>query len=73
MQIIQTKIGDIKPYTNNAKQHPEGQVLLISESIKRFGFVNPIVVDVIVERYCNFVGNNEIIKNGESILWKENL
>lgn len=63
MQIIQTKIGDIKPYTNNAKQHPEGQVLLISESIKRFGFVNPIVVDkanIIIAGHGRYLGAQKL-------------
>jgi len=33
------------PYANNAKQHPDTQVAQLSESIKKFGFVNPILVD----------------------------
>lgn len=51
MQIKQISIGEIKPYKNNAKQHPPEQIRLVAESIKRFGFVNPIVVDI----------NNEIV------------
>jgi len=36
---------NIKPYENNAKKHPEKQVELIANSIKRFGWQQPIVVD----------------------------
>jgi len=33
------------PYENNAKLHPERQVQLIANSIKEFGFQQPIVID----------------------------
>ena len=38
-------IGTISPYGKNAKKHPDDQVLLIANSIKEFGFNQPIVVD----------------------------
>lgn len=40
------------PYTNNPKEHPDGQVQKIASSIKNYGFDQPIVVD----------GDGEIIK-----------
>lgn len=39
------KIADIKPYEKNAKKHPKNQVEKIANSIKRFGFAQPVVVD----------------------------
>lgn len=36
---------DIKPYPNNAKKHPESQLKQIAESIREFGWQQPIVVD----------------------------
>ena len=39
------KITDIKPYPQNAKKHPKKQVEQIAESIKAFGFNQPIVID----------------------------
>lgn len=36
---------NIQPYADNAKKHPEKQVQLIANSIKRFGWQQPIVVD----------------------------
>ena len=41
----------LKPYKNNAKVHPEAQIQQIINSIKEFGFNNPILIDE----------NNEII------------
>lgn len=38
-------ISEIKPYLNNAKKHPESQVKKVADSIKAFGFNQPIVVD----------------------------
>lgn len=35
----------VKPYENNVKVHDEDQVAKIAESIKKFGFDQPIVVD----------------------------
>ena len=45
MDIKQRKIDDIKPYEKNAKKHPEKQLKQIANSIKEFGFNQPIVVD----------------------------
>ena len=45
MNIIEMKIGDIIPYHKNAKIHDSIQVDNVAESIRRFGFVQPLVVD----------------------------
>lgn len=45
MEIKEIPVGRIKPYENNAKLHPEYQVEKIANSIKRFGFKQPLVVD----------------------------
>lgn len=39
------KIENVKPYELNAKNHDESQVEKIANSIKEFGFDQPIVVD----------------------------
>ncbi len=36
---------ELKPYSKNAKKHPQKQVEQVAESIKRFGMNQPIVVD----------------------------
>jgi len=38
-------LHEIKPYENNVKQHPIKQLESISNSIKQFGFKQPIVLD----------------------------
>lgn len=38
-------ISLIKPYPKNAKQHPKRQIEQIANSIKEFGFNQPIVID----------------------------
>lgn len=45
MKIKEIAIDLIKPYERNAKKHPKSQVKQIAESIKEFGFSQPIVVD----------------------------
>lgn len=36
---------DIKPYPKNAKTHPDSQLKQIADSVKQFGWQQPIVVD----------------------------
>ena len=45
MNIQQIPINDLKPYPHNAKKHPAEQVEHIANSIREFGFQQPIVVD----------------------------
>lgn len=39
-------LGDLIPNERNARTHPEEQVEQIAESIRKFGFTNPILADV---------------------------
>ena len=39
------KIIDLKPYKKNPRVHSEQQVMQIADSIKRFGFTVPILID----------------------------
>ena len=39
------KIDKLKPYENNARTHSEAQVEKIANSIKEFGFINPVIID----------------------------
>ena len=38
-------IGDLIPYARNARTHSEAQVALIADSIREYGFTNPVLVD----------------------------
>jgi len=44
-QVKDTKITDITPYGNNPKDHPQKSIEKIAESITKFGWQQPIVVD----------------------------
>lgn len=39
------EIKKIKPYKNNAKNHPTDQIQKIANSIEKFGFKIPILID----------------------------
>ena len=39
------KIDKLNPYKNNARTHSEKQVEKIANSIKEFGFINPVLID----------------------------
>lgn len=45
LQITYVPTTSLMPYDKNAKRHPAKQVKLIANSIKEFGFQQPIVVD----------------------------
>lgn len=45
MDIVYLPPGDLTPYTKNAKKYPDDQVRHIANSIREFGFRQPIVVD----------------------------
>src|SRR5580704_15410563 len=38
-------VGELAPYPNNARTHSRKQIRQIAESIKRFGFTNPVLID----------------------------
>ena len=37
--------GSLTPYANNARKHPKAQIKQIADSIKAFGWVNPLIID----------------------------
>lgn len=45
MKIEQLKTIDLIPYVRNAKEHTDKQVELIANSIRKFGWTQPIVID----------------------------
>ena len=55
MDVKNIPLDDIVPYAKNAKKHDKTQIKNVAESIKQYGFVQPIVVDrdgVIVIGHC---------------------
>lgn len=63
MKIIKVNIDNIKIYKNNAKEHPEWQIEQIKNSIKEFGFNDPIAIDennVIIEGHGRYIALKEL-------------
>ena len=55
MRIENRRLAELTPYRANAKKHDAVQVANVAESIRQFGFVQPVVVDrdgVIVIGHC---------------------
>lgn len=55
MNVVYKKLSQITPYDKNAKKHDKTQIANVAESIKQYGFVQPIVIDadgVIVIGHC---------------------
>src|SRR5262245_10661027 len=45
MKIDYTPVRELQPYANNARTHSRRQVRQIANSIKKFGFCNPVLID----------------------------
>ena len=45
MEVINVPVRDLIPYEGNAKLHPDDQVEHIANSIREFGFRQPLVID----------------------------
>lgn len=45
MQIQEIELSELKPYEKNAKKHPAEQVEHIANSLREFGWKQPIVID----------------------------
>lgn len=45
MTVVNKPAAELKPYGKNAKKHDKKQIANVAESIKQFGFVQPIVLD----------------------------
>ncbi len=45
MKIEYTLVNDLRPYPNNARTHSKKQIRQIANSIAKFGFCNPVLID----------------------------
>ncbi len=45
MKITERNPKELKHYKLNAKKHPDSQIAGLAESIKKFGFIQPVVLD----------------------------
>lgn len=44
-KIVHRQLADLKPRTRNARTHSRRQIQQIADSIRNFGFVNPVLVE----------------------------
>lgn len=58
LNIIYRQIKDLKPYKKNAKKHSKEQVEQIANSIKEFGFTQPVIID---KNNCVVAGHGRIL------------
>lgn len=63
MKIENVSISEIKPYDRNAKKHDEKQIKNVMESIKQFGFAQPVVIDknnVLIIGHCRYEASKRL-------------
>lgn len=44
-QIDQIAPADLRPWAKNARKHSKKQLRQIADSIREFGFTNPVLID----------------------------
>ena len=76
MKVENMKVKDLIPYEGNAKKHDETQIKNVMESIRQFGFSQPIVVDkdnVIIIGHCRLIASERLHMTEVPVVRMENL
>ena len=63
MDIKNRAVKDLVPYEKNTKKHDDVQINNVAESIKQYGFVQPIVIDknnVVVIGHCRLLAAKKL-------------
>ena len=63
MKVTEISVKDLKPYEKNTKKHDKTQIANVAESIKQYGFVQPIVIDkdnVVVIGHCRLLAAKQL-------------
>lgn len=63
MEIIMRKVSELTPYDKNAKKHDDKQIANVANSIRRFGWQQPIVIDekgVVVIGHCRLMAAKKL-------------
>ena len=63
MDIKNIAVKDLIPYEKNTKKHDDVQINNVAESIKQYGFVQPIVIDknnVVVIGHCRLLAAKKL-------------
>lgn len=70
-EYVIIEIDKIKPYENNARLHSSIQINQIMQSIKEFGFTNPLIIDTEYNLIAGH-GRLEALKQLNKIDFKDN-
>ena len=63
MNILYKNVDVLIPYDKNTKKHDKKQIKNVATSIKKYGFVQPLVIDkndVVVIGHCRLLGAKEL-------------
>ena len=63
MDLKNIAVKDLIPYEKNTKKHDDVQIKNVAESIKQYGFVQPIVIDknnVVVIGHCRLLAAKKL-------------
>lgn len=63
MNVVYRSTDELIPYERNQKKHDDKQVQNVANSIKRFGWVSPIVIDakdVVVIGHCRLLAAKKL-------------
>lgn len=63
MDVEQRAVAELIPYEKNAKKHDRRQIANVAESIRQYGFVQPVVIDrdgVIVIGHCRVLAAKKL-------------
>ena len=63
MTVVNKATAELKPYDKNTKKHDDVQINNVVESIKQYGFVQPIVIDknnVVVIGHCRLLAAKKL-------------
>lgn len=63
IKIVDLKVEDLKPYEKNAKKHNQDQIDNVAKSIKKYGFVQPLVIDkdnVVIIGHCRLEASKKL-------------
>jgi site-specific DNA-methyltransferase (adenine-specific) len=76
VDIVYKRPEELTPYENNTKVHPPEQVDRIAESIKRFGWQQPIVVDrdnVVIIGHGRLLAAKQLFLESVPVVYADNL
>ena len=63
MDVRNISVKDLIPYERNTKKHDKTQINNVAESLKKYGFVQPIVIDkenVVVIGHCRLLAAKQL-------------